>query len=399
MPLTNTSHRYGGVAKTFHWLTALLILTLLPLGWWANQMPYETSAQLADKAWMFSLHKTLGVMAFFVALGRILWALAQPKPALLNADHKLESFAAEVVHWMLYAALVIVPLSGWIGHAAAEGFAPIWWPFGQGLPLVPKDTGLEHFMASVHWVATKVLIAALLLHIAGALKHHMIDRDATLRRMLPGTAALGPIPAQHKTRTPVVTAIALWLAAVGVAAAMSGGDSKETAAAAELEQVASDWQVVDGTIALTISQFGSEVSGEFADWTADITFDPETTMGKAGNVTTTISIPSLSLGSVTAQAMGPDFFDASAHPTAVFAADLMHAADGFVAVGTLTIKDNSLPLTLPFFLTLDGDTATAEGSLTLDRRDFGIGDNMADESSLAFAVAVKIALTATRAAD
>jgi len=203
MSLTNTAQRYGGVTKTFHWATALLILTLIPLGWWANQMPYETAEQLADKAWMFSLHKTLGVAAFFVAVGRILWAVSQPKPGLLNADHKVESFLAELIHWMLYASLVIVPLSGWIGHAAAEGFAPIWWPFGQGLPVVPKDTGIEHFMAAVHWVATKVLIASLLLHIAGALKHHVIDRDATLRRMLPGTPAGGAGRQYRDQRQPV----------------------------------------------------------------------------------------------------------------------------------------------------------------------------------------------------
>ncbi|MGB3246296.1 MAG: cytochrome b/b6 domain-containing protein, partial [Sulfitobacter sp.] len=180
MSFTNTAQRYGGVSKTFHWLTALLILTLIPLGWYADQLPYETSEQLARKAWLFSLHKTLGVTTFFVAVSRIAWALSQTKPGLLNANHKIESLTAETVHWLLYGALVIVPLSGWIGHAAASGFAPIWWPFGQGLPLVPKDTGVEHFFGSVHWVATKILIATILLHIAGALKHAVVDRDATL---------------------------------------------------------------------------------------------------------------------------------------------------------------------------------------------------------------------------
>lgn len=400
MSLTNTTERYGGVTKTFHWLTALLILTLLPLGWYANQLPYETDTELARKAWMFSLHKTLGVAAFFTAALRILWALSQTKPGLLNADKPLESRLAEVVHWLLYGALVIVPLSGWIGHAAAAGFAPIWWPFGQNLPLVPKSVELEHLCVAVHWVSTRILIASLLLHIAGALKHHVIDRDATLRRMLPGTPGLGPLPKQNHPRSPLFGALGIWIAAMFVAATLAGGDKHDTAeAAVALEDVTSDWQVENGTIEITVTQFGNAVTGTFADWTAAITFDETITDGPLGNVTTTISIPSLTLGSVTDQAMGADFFDAANHPTAIFTAQIKPGQDGYIAEGTLTIKDTGMPLTLPFSLTVAEDRAEMDGSLTLNRLDFGVGTNMQDESSLAFAVEVVVKLTATRGAS
>ncbi|MGD9294163.1 MAG: cytochrome b/b6 domain-containing protein, partial [Roseobacter sp.] len=136
MPLSNTAQHYGSISKTFHWLTALLILTLIPLGIYANDLPYDSSEQLARKAWFFSLHKTLGVTVFFVALARILWAIVQPKPSPLHPDRKLETFAGSMVHWLLYGSLLLVPLSGWVHHAATTGFAPIWWPLGQNLPLV-----------------------------------------------------------------------------------------------------------------------------------------------------------------------------------------------------------------------------------------------------------------------
>lgn len=398
MALSNTAERYGSVTKTFHWLMALLILTLVPLGWFAEQLPYDTDAELARKAWLFSLHKTLGVTAFFVALGRIIWAGSQPKPGLLNADNKVESFAAETVHWLLYAALVFVPLSGWISHAAAEGFAPIWWPFGQGLPLVPKSVGIEHFFSAIHWVATKVLIAALFLHVAGALKHHFIDRDATLRRMWPGRTWVGTIPRQTHSIVPFLSAIAVWSAAVVLAAVLSIGGEKEAVAAVALDEVVSDWTVQDGSIEITVVQFGNEVSGSFEDWTSAITFDETVPAGEVGSVTTTISIPSLTLGSVTQQAMGADFFDAETHATAVYDAIIRHGTDGFEAAGDLTIKGNSVPLFMPFNLALDGDNAEMRADLTLDRRDFGIGDNVGDEASLAFAVRVAIKLTATRGA-
>jgi cytochrome b561/polyisoprenoid-binding protein YceI len=395
MPLRNTPSHFGAVTKLFHWLTALLILTLIPTGWIAHELPFETDAELARKAWLFSLHKTLGVLVFFVALLRILWALSQPKPGLLNADHRLESFAAEAVHWLLYGALVIVPLSGWIAHAAAAGYAPIWWPFGQGLPMVPKSTAVEHFFGALHWVSGRVLILSLLLHIAGALKHHVIDRDATLRRMLPGQPVLAQVPTAEHSRAPLIPALAVWLAALAFAGVLSSGKAEAPAAPA-LAEVQSDWQVESGSVQIRVTQFGSEITGSFADWTAEIAFDDSRPTGKLGKVRAVISIPSLSLGSVTDQAMGPDFFAATDHPTAIFEADLQRASDAYEAVGTLTIKENTVALTLPFLLALKDDLAEMRGTVTLDRRDFGIGNSVNDPASLAFDVQVLITLTARR---
>jgi cytochrome b561/polyisoprenoid-binding protein YceI len=363
-------------------------------------LPYETQDQLTQKAWFFSIHKTMGVSVFFVALARIIWAISQPKPGLLNADKKLESWLAETVHWVLYASLVIVPLAGWISHAAASGFAPIWWSFGQNLPLVPKSTQIEHLFGSVHVISGKVLIIALLLHVAGALKHHFIDRDSTLRRMLPGEPPIGPMPAQHHSSAPVLTATAVWLAtvAIGAGLGLSGGNGGAAPAPA-LAQVASEWTVQDGTIGITVSQFGSAVEGSFSDWTSAISFDETVTEGKAGDVTTTISIPSLTLGSVTDQAMGADFFNAESFPTATFAAEITVTNGDYLADGTLTIKDQSVPVSLPFTLTVDSDTATMQSTTTLDRRNFAIGESVTDASTLAFDVTIDINLTATRPAQ
>ena len=135
MTVSNTTTRYGTVTKTFHWLTALFIITAIALGAIANRLPYETNDQLALKAQLFSFHKTLGVLVFIVALGRILWALTQTKPGPLHAERKLETMLAELVHWLLYISLIAVPLTGWIHHAATAGFAPILLPIGLDRPL------------------------------------------------------------------------------------------------------------------------------------------------------------------------------------------------------------------------------------------------------------------------
>jgi len=158
MALGNSTSHYGSVTKFLHWVMALGILTMIPLGIIAHDAPFDSSDALARKALLFSVHKTLGVALFFAALSRIFWALSQPKPALLNSEKPVESFLAGLVHWMLYASLVGVPLSGWIGHAATTGFAPIWWPFGQSLPFVPKDEAVAHVFSWLHFVLLLALV-------------------------------------------------------------------------------------------------------------------------------------------------------------------------------------------------------------------------------------------------
>ena len=146
-----------------------------------------------------------------------------------------------------------------------------------------------------------------------------------------------------------------------------------------------------------MQQLGSAVTGQFADWTADITYEetPDPA-GKHGAVEVTIATSSLSLGSVTDQAKGAGYLDTGTHPTAVFAADLIARDGGHVATGTLTIRDQSVPVEMPFELNIENDTATASGSLSVDRRDFGIGADVKDEGSLGFAVEISFELTATR---
>jgi cytochrome b561/polyisoprenoid-binding protein YceI len=397
MPRSNTTTRYGSVAKTFHWLTALLILSALVLGFVAYRAPYEDSAQLAFKATLFSLHKTVGLAAFFTALLRILWAFTQPRPKLLNGDHGLEAWAAETAHWVLYGSMVLVPLTGWMHHAATTGFAPIWWPFGQSLFFVPKDPTVAAVLGGAHFLFMVVLVLTLLAHIGGALKHFVIDRDKTLQRMLPGTPDLPEPPADQPGHLrPALTALAVWAVALVIGANAGLFAAEERSEIAALAEVSSEWQVQSGTLDFAVQQFGAEVTGTFADWTADIAFNEELSDGKHGTVTVTIAIGSLTLGSVTDQALGADYLNATAFPTATYVADLLPADTGYLAKGELTINGHAAPIDLPFELALDGDTADMTGTVSLDRRAFHVGDDMTDESSLGFGVDVKVALTATR---
>ncbi len=392
----NTATRFGFVTRAFHWLTALLIIATIALGVIAHDASFDTADALARKAWLFSMHKTLGLATFFVALARILWAISQPRPVLLNADKRAESLLAEVVHWALYASLVVVPLMGWITHAASEGFAPIWWPFGQNLPFVPKSPWLAETAGTLHMAWEKILAAAIVLHVVGALKHHFWDRDATLRRMWSGVDA-GDGARPHRGWAAPVLAFGIF----GIVAAGVLAQARQDMDAAVQTQATGGgaWAVQSGDLSIEIQQFGSAVSGQFATWTADIDFDPTVQDGPAGTIRVDVSIASLSLGSVTDQAMGPDYFDAGQYPSAIFEGVItaQPSTPGTYAVpGKLTLKGVTQDLTLRADIAVDQQTATAKGQTTILRLPFGIGENQPDAGTLGLEVVVTFDLVAQK---
>lgn len=405
MQLTNTPATYGAVTKTFHWLIALAILSMFPLGKIATDRahtlemadPFPGEAFVTQTLTLFSIHKTLGVLIFLTALARILWTFTRPRPGLLHPDRRAEAFAAHLVHGLLYGGMVIVPLSGWLHHAATTGYAPLWLPFGNDLPGVPKDPALADLFSEIHHLGVLVLGLAVLLHVAGALKHHVIDRDGTLRRMLPfGRAAETPPGAAHNSLAPALAALLIWAGAIGAGAALAP-PSGPAPAPVTAEATGGNWQVETGTLGLSITQMNAPVSGSFAEWSADITFDDTAPVGPAGEVTVRVAIASLALGTVTDQAKGPDFLAAATHPEAVYTATLHRLESGYEARGTLDLRGITAPLTLPFTLAIDGDTAQMTGTATLDRRAHEVGGSVGDAATLGFDVALDVALTARRA--
>jgi len=407
MPRHNTDARYGSIAKTFHWLTALLILVIIPLGIVAENMAYAINAAegAPDQALinrttlLFSIHKTLGVTVFFIALARIIWAIVQPHPGLLNGDNRLEAFAASTVHWLLYGSLVMVPLSGWVYHAATIGYAPIWWPFGQALPFVPKDAALSELTSTLHYVLQWVLIGAISLHLAGALKHHLLDGDATLRRMLPGDVEGQPTTEQPGHFAPVLGAVTVWAGVLAGAALLGWFTLPEAAepVPTTLSAEGGNWQVQHGTLQITVIQMGADITGQFADWSALIQYaEMADETGKHGEVVVEINTASLTLGGMTNQATSAAYLNIAAHPIASFKADILSTDNGLMAKGDLVIREESVPFELPFELAIEGNMAEAAGKAEVDRRAFKMGLDVTDEGSLGFGVGISFALAAQK---
>ncbi|CUH63023.1 hypothetical protein TG4357_00435 [Thalassovita gelatinovora] len=400
--MQNTQTRYGAVARSFHWLTALLIFAAFPLGFVAEKMSHSltsggVTANLDTVVALFSLHKTIGIAIFFTASARVIWALIQPKPKLLNGDHKPEALLAETVHWLLYGSLIIVPLSGWIHHAATTGFAPIWWPFGQGLPLVPQSETLSGLASDLHFLLMLVLAAAIALHVAGALKHHVVDKDATLRRMISGQTDTQPSKTQPSHIAAAAAAVLIWVGvlAAGTASGLVALPDRVQNSPAP-QHTAGAWQVSTGTLDLSVVQMGAKVAGTFTGWSAQIDYDETATTARKGQIDVTIPIAGLRLGTVSDQAQGPDYFDADQFPTARYQAALIAENGTLTAQGQLSIKGHTVALSFPVTLDLDGDTAHAQAAFRLDRRAFGIGGGIADASTLGFDVDLSFDLTAIR---
>jgi cytochrome b561 len=179
MELRNTDQTYGTVAKSFHWLVALLILGLLVVGMTMVRMKMGP-----DMFKLIGLHKSTGLVVLGLATLRVLWRFTNRHVASLPNHQQWEKLLASLVHWLLYAAMFVMPLSGWI-MSSAKGFSVSFFGLFTMPDLVKPDENLAALMIKVHNVSAYTLIVIIGLHIAGALKHHLFDRDNTLLRMLP----------------------------------------------------------------------------------------------------------------------------------------------------------------------------------------------------------------------
>lgn len=172
--------RYTKTAISLHWLIALLIVAAFGLGLVMTDIPGITPTKLKYYSW----HKWLGVTVFALACARLLWRRVNappPPPANMPA---WQVKAADATHIALYVLLFAVPLSGYFYSLAAG--VPVVYLGVLPLPvLIGPDPELKPILKTVHYVLTMTLAAGVLVHAAAALKHHFIDRDDVLKRMLP----------------------------------------------------------------------------------------------------------------------------------------------------------------------------------------------------------------------
>jgi len=195
--MINTS-RYTKTAVVLHWLIAIFIFGMFALGWFMSDLPKEAPKQMAydlfnwgiytwqlaeeasPRTFYFNLHKSLGVTILALIAIRVLWRLAHTPPALLASYKAWERKLATGTHHVLYLLMIAVPLSGLVMSIYSK-YGIKWFgiPFIKGL----DNTPMREVYTEVHEVVGVILLVVLALHIAGALKHKLIDKDDTLKRM------------------------------------------------------------------------------------------------------------------------------------------------------------------------------------------------------------------------
>jgi cytochrome b561 len=172
--------RWSASTIVLHWLSAIVIMILLGLGWFM----VHGDIGAATKFDLFQFHKSLGFLSLVILSLRLAARFAQPAPRKPPTMPHWEQRLAGLTHAALYLLLLTQVMSGWLLASAATIVIPMRF-FGLFvIPAVVRPNGvLEVDMAILHYVVSRLLLGLVVVHVAAALKHHFIDRDEVLKRM------------------------------------------------------------------------------------------------------------------------------------------------------------------------------------------------------------------------
>ncbi len=175
----NTQQQYGGISIGLHWLVTITVVGLFALGLWMTELDYYDAWYKRGP----DLHKSIGILLFGIMILRLGWRMANPRPEPEPGLAGWERRAAGWVHALLYLLLYALMISGYLISTADGRAIEVF-----GLFSVPATlSGIEHqedIAGEVHEILAFTLIGLATLHGLAALKHHFIDHDRTLKRML-----------------------------------------------------------------------------------------------------------------------------------------------------------------------------------------------------------------------
>lgn len=169
--------RYDRGAIAFHWVIAALVLFNLWLGLFHDSLPSDWK--------VMPVHKSVGVTVLVLTLGRIAWRLTHKPPHLPGHMAGWEKSLTKAVHFIFYALLLVLPLTGWLLSSNPEKPRPIEWFFLFELPVLPATPDIARAAHEAHEILGLTMAALVVIHIAAALRHHFLLRDRVLARMLP----------------------------------------------------------------------------------------------------------------------------------------------------------------------------------------------------------------------
>ena len=337
MLLRNSHEKYGAIAKCFHWVMALAILAMLVIGFKMTDLPISP-----DKFRIYGIHKSIGALILITAFLRLFWRFINIVPELPADMPTWQKLGAHGSHVALYIVMFVMPLSGWLMSSAA-GFPVSVFGWFLLPNLIAPDSGLRPIFGFAHEVLAFVIIGLVSLHILAALKHHFIDKDNILRRMLP--FVLLPLLVQP------------------LHAAETGPR---------------EWYVIGdkSSLEFTATQNDALIKGKLNMFHTGINFSPEYL--EKSTILVQMSVKDIHIDYQPAQQaiQSPDWLDGMQFPTMYFRSTHITHSDGknYVAEGELSIRNITLPIILHFTLEEYADNhAHAKGEATISRTAYGIG--------------------------
>jgi cytochrome b561 len=176
IPLKNNESRFGLIAIILHWVMALIMIGMLTVGLYMAGLPNSD-----QKFKLFGLHKSFGIVVLSLAALRLFWRLINITPTL--SSPWWERLAAHAMHLALYGFMFAMPLSGWL-MSSSGGYPVSFFGLFELPQIIAANEEWNKFFQEAHEYLGYALIAAIVLHTAAALKHHFIDKDNILRRMI-----------------------------------------------------------------------------------------------------------------------------------------------------------------------------------------------------------------------
>jgi cytochrome b561 len=179
LPASRPAERYSATAIGLHWLIALLIVCGFYLGWIMTDIPGFTPTKLK----YFSWHKWIGVTVFMLAVLRVIWRATHRAPAM-PAMPRWQIGVAHLTHFLLYVLMLVIPASGYL-YSSAAGLQVVYLGVLPLPTIIGPDKALKATLRLVHIALNYTLLVLVVMHVLAALKHHFVDRDGLLGRMLP----------------------------------------------------------------------------------------------------------------------------------------------------------------------------------------------------------------------
>jgi cytochrome b561/polyisoprenoid-binding protein YceI len=439
---SNVAQRYSSGAILLHWLIAFALAAEMAIGF---TMPKDASGFA-----LFQLHKSIGITILLLSVLRLLWRLMFKAPP--KVEQGFAGFLASTVHVLLYAFMVLAPLTGWLIVSSAEIDVPtllfgvVHWPH------LPVPQSLNHTYEEAHELIAFIGIALFLLHVAGALRHQFMKGGNYLARMAPwsgvGPALLltagvfllggaiffgiGPREEEHDHATdhgPEAEAHEHDEAVEGEAdsteeaapdealeehdhsthepddEAADATPAAEEEVAAAAETVASQpvagpppsWTIQPGgSLRFSVASGDMQMNGSFGSWGGSIAMDPDNP--STAQISIDIQLGSATMNDATQDQMlrGADFLAASANPTATWRSTSVTAQGGgrYRAEGTLSLKGVSRAQAITFTLSGSGNRRSVTGQAEIDRNAFSVGTG-SNAAGLGGSVTVNFAFDAT----